>query len=431
MSNNKREIRVGLFCDSLPPVLDGVSRVLLNYIEELDRRKTPTYVVGPNIKGARELFPCENLLLPAIKPKFSDPYPITLPFESKYVSRKMASFQPTIIHAHSPFAFGRAAYITAKKLNLPSVATLHSRYRDDIYDKTGSKLITNYMVKKMVRCYSQFTEVWALNPGVADELHSYGYKGKITIVGNATEFKRATPQELVALRKSGRTSFGIVPESSGSVGSESFAISGSDGSTSSKGSDFSGLTWESIPILLFVGQHRKGKGVFTILKALHSLVQQEPTLPWKMIFVGEGPDKKEMEQFITAKGLEKRVSLLGNISDRERIREIYASSDLFLFPSSYDCDPIVPREAAAMGTPSILLKDSYATSSNLYTHDKTAFLIEESPDALAREISRVLQDKPLLERVSAQAMAEIPRTWEVAINEVEDHYRRVIQEFYT
>ncbi len=393
------DIRVALFCDSLPPVLDGVSRVLLNYAQELTNRQTPVCVVGPNIKGAQEIFTCNTLLLPAVRPKIASPYPITLPFEARYVAKKLNQFTPTIIHAHSPFVFGNAAHKVARRLNIPSVATLHSRYKQDFLDKTGSKFITKQVVKRINHCYSQFTEVWALNPGVAEELRSYGYSGNITIVGNATELVQPEREERANLRQAGRAHAGVEADTTA--------------------------------LLLFVGQHRRGKGVFTILQALVEAERKHLINdPWKMVFVGAGSDKAAMEQYIAKEGISDKVTLLGSISDRETIKEIYAGADLFLFPSHYDCDPIVPREAAAMGTPSILLKDSYATSSSLYTHNKTAFLIEDSPEALSVEITRVLNNKNLLNSVSTEAMTQIPKTWASAITEVEEHYTRIIREYH-
>lgn len=415
MRNSEQQIRAALFCDSLPPVLDGVSRVLQNYANELQARGTPCCVVGPSIKGAAEAFPCDTLLLPAVRPKFTDPYPITLPFGPRYVAKRLKPFAPTIIHAHSPFSLGYAAHKIAKRNNIPSVATLHSRYRHDFIDRTKSKIYTHFTIQNIARCFSHFTEVWALNPGVAEELASYGYKGKVTIVGNATELAVPEPTELARLREKGRALMQI-----------------QDPATF---------------IFLFVGQHRKGKGVFTIIEALNQVKQelarsnasktshesvtpQKPPQPWHMVFVGDGPDRAEMQQAITACNLSENITFFGTEQNREKIKQLYAGADLFLFPSYYDCDPIVPREAAAMGTPSLLLKDSYATSSNLYHHNHNAFLIENSPKALSKEIQRVMHNQELLAQTSAKALEEIPKTWATAIDEVEDHYLRIIKEFH-
>ncbi len=395
MVDNETEVRVAFFGDSLPPLLDGVSRVLLNYTQELHNREYPCCIVGPQGEGTAESFPCNTILLPAIRPKLIQPYPMILPFSTRGLAKKLESFKPTIIHAHSPFAMGTAAHKIAKRNGIPSVLTIHSRYKQDILAKTKSTTITKYMIRNIVQCISQFSEIWVPTPGVKRELAHYGYTGNVAIVENSIDFPTVSSDQLEQLRFKGRALY--------------------------KPNDSSEF------ICLFVGQHRKGKGVFTILEALKIL--KSPT-PIKMIFIGDGPDKYDMQKFINTHNMSHSVVLKDSVLDREIMQQLYAGADLFLFPSEYDTDGIVMKEAAAMGTPSVLLKDSLAASSGLYKDMDSAFLIENSPTALASKIGEVLANKTLLENVSQQARHTIPKTWSTSIYELEENYKRIIREFH-
>ncbi len=396
MIDTEEKVGVVFFCDSLPPLLDGVSRVLLNYTQELDKQKSPCCIVGPKGKGTAESFPCTSILLPSIRPKFIAPYPIILPFSARRVANHLKPFNPSVIHAHSPFTMGSKAHKIAKKLNIPSIITIHSRYKHDILARTGSNVITKYMIRKIVHCISQFSEVWVPTPGVKEEILGYGYTGNVTIIGNAIDFPTVDNDQLEQLRLRGRALYKIDDPAE--------------------------------IICLFVGQHRKDKGVFTILEALRML---ENSTPLKMIFIGDGPEKCAMQKFIDTHKMHHKVLLKDPVSDREIMQQLYAGADLFLFPSEYDTDGIVMKEAAAMGTPSVLLKDSLSASSGLYKDMDNAFLIQNNPSALANKIRAIISNRALLEKTSIQARLSIPKTWSNSIHEIEENYRRTIREFYS
>ena len=82
-------------------------------------------------------------------------------------------------------------------------------------------------------------------------------------------------------------------------------------------------------MLLFVGQHIWEKNIGFILDAL-ALIKEKP---FHLFMVGTGYAVREIRNKISTLGLQDRVTLLGNIHDRERLKKIDAAADLFLFPS--------------------------------------------------------------------------------------------------
>jgi len=176
-------------------------------------------------------------------------------------------------------------------------------------------------------------------------------------------------------------------------------------------------------MLLFVGQHIWEKNIGFILDAL-ALIKDKP---FHLFMVGTGYAVREIRHKISELGLSHKVTLLGNIHDRERLKRIYAAADLFLFPSLYDTFGLVVREAAAMHTPSLLLEDATAAASIKDNID--GFLLADDKQAYAREIVYLMEHPEVVKRVGNKASKTISRSWENVIEEVILRYRD-IQESY-
>ena len=81
-----------------------------------------------------------------------------------------------------------------------------------------------------------------------------------------------------------------------------------------------------------------------------------------MFFVGVGYAAEEMKALVSERGLDNRVPFVGSVTDRAKLTDYYAASDLFLFPSLYDNAPLVVREAAALHSPAVMAKGATASS---------------------------------------------------------------------
>ena len=91
------------------------------------------------------------------------------------------------------------------------------------------------------------------------------------------------------------------------------------------------------------------------------------------------------------------MNFVGRISDREVLQGLYLSADLLFFPSVYDNSPLVVREAASMGVPSLLTVGSNAAEA--VRKDISGFTAEENKVAMFREILRIFGTEGLLEKV--------------------------------
>ena len=222
-----------------------------------------------------------------------------------------------------------------------------------------------------------------------ETLREYGYKGHVEVVENGNDFY--APASLIEImRKEMREELGLLPEET---------------------------------MLLFVGQHTWEKNIGFILDSL-ALIKDKP---FQLFMVGTGYAVREIRMRVKKLGLQDRVTLLGNIHDRERLKRIYAAADLFIFPSLYDTCGLVVREAAAMHTPSLMLGNS--TAATAIRDGVDGFLSPDDTQEYAQRILSLMERPDLVTKVGTKASKTISRSWENVIDEVILRYRD-IQESY-
>ena len=117
--------------------------------------------------------------------------------------------------------------------------------------------------------------------------------------------------------------------------------------------------------------------------------------------------------------------MTGHVTDIYVLDGLYGASDLFVFPSLYDNSPMVVREAAAMMTPSVLIKNSSAAEG--ITDGYNGFLCSDDSNDLARVLKRALFDeKSKLHEIGRNAQSTIPVSWDKLMVDIEDRYKELI-----
>jgi glycosyltransferase involved in cell wall biosynthesis len=175
-------------------------------------------------------------------------------------------------------------------------------------------------------------------------------------------------------------------------------------------------------VMLFVGQCRWEKGVKIILESLKILKEEGEN--FKMIFVGEGPAQEEMKKFVEKFNLKKNVKFTGLILDREKLKRIYATADLYVFPSKYDNSPLTVQEAAAFYIPSILVEDSSAAEP--ITNNLNGFTVKYNPSDLANKIRFLMKRPKLIKTVGDNARKTIYHPWKNVLEDAKARYLNII-----
>lgn len=99
-------------------------------------------------------------------------------------------------------------------------------------------------------------------------------------------------------------------------------------------------------VLLFIHRLSERKGAHFLLDIFQKIKKQDK----KLIVIGDGPERGNLESKIRNLGLQDRVKLLGWVPNRE-LPVYYALADVFLMPSEEEGFPRVLLETMAMGVP--------------------------------------------------------------------------------
>ena len=376
---------IGLFNDSFPPVMDGVAICVENYARWMQELVGGVSVITPeNLDADYSYKKYEVLSYLSVAVPFRPPYVTGISDLDPAFKAKLMRRQFRIVHAHCPFTSGWAAQSIAKKQRIPMVATFHSKYRDDCARVIQSDIILDAVIKGIVRFYETADEVWVPQESVKDVLYSYGYKGGIEVMQNGCDLVGDYAPDFF---DEARSKLGVAP---GEL------------------------------VLLYVGQHIWEKNLRLTIETLGRIKD----LPFKMFFIGTGYAEDEMKKMVEEKGIEDKVHFVGRLTDRQKMKQYYAAADLFLFPSLYDTDGLVVREAAALHTPSIMLRD--ASASGMLKDGQTGFLIGNSAEDFEAAVRSLEGDRNRLKTVGLNASTTIVRSWKDIAEEAIDRYNALI-----
>jgi glycosyltransferase involved in cell wall biosynthesis len=174
--------------------------------------------------------------------------------------------------------------------------------------------------------------------------------------------------------------------------------------------------------LLYAGTWLDQRGIFYIRDSLRELAPRFPGLT--MTFAGCGVPPEEIERFFGAE-LASRI-LVRPIVAAERMQELYAEHDVFLFPSLMEGLPSVLLEAMATGMPVITTET--CGMPDVVEHEFNGLLIPPANAAAIEEAILQLARSPESRRKMGEAAGETMKryTWERAARQLEELYRRVL-----
>jgi len=368
--------------DSFLPIVDGVGRVVVQYAERLAHPGNEVYVVTPLAHmGYRGGLPYEMIDFMSVKTPTAPQYRTGVSTLDAHYVERIADLSPDIIHAHTPGVTGSEALRLATRTGAPVVGTFHSKYYDDFLRVTGSDVLAELGSMFVAEFYERCDEVWTVSNDAAETLHGYGYRGDIIVMPNGTEMRTPDP----AAEAAARAEFGLT---------------------------------DDVPVLLYAGQIDFKKNLKMIVDAAGMLAQRGRK--FRLVFAGQGQDRDALEE--QAKELSVPLLFTGHIEDRSLLDGLYMSAEMFLFPSVYDTAGLVVREAAVMGTPSVVIKDT--APAEVVDDGVNGFCCEDSPESLAEKVEAYVWGMTEEERngFRRRAQEQIPLPWEHVMRDVEARY---------
>lgn len=381
---------VCLLNDSFPPLIDGVSNAVVNYAENLAGNGFNPVVITPAHPQAEDGDrPYPVIRYPSIDLRNRTGYLAGIPFSPDIV-RQLEGRTISVFHSHCPIASTILARELRAIVNAPLILTYHTKFDIDIAAMIRSHALQAGSKRALVENISACDEVWAVSQGAGENLRSLGYQGDYLVMPNGVDLPR-----------------GRVPQELSRAVSREYDLP------------------EEIPLFLFVGRIRWYKGLKIILDALARLKNGEKA--FRMVFIGDGSDKDAVMDYASRLGLSDVCFFTGALTDREALRAWYCRGDLFLFPSTFDTNGLVVREAAACSLASVLVRGSCAAEG--VTDGRNGFLIEENADSLFTLLEELCGHRQRMRQVGQSAAEELYLSWEDAVNRASERYEIVIDRF--
>ena len=386
---------VCLINDSFPPCIDGVATTVVNYARLLPESGISPVVVTPDHPEADDsAYPFPVIRYPSLDTEKTFGYRAGN-FLSAETLAAVERQQPALIHSHCPITSTFLARLLRRTLPMPLILTYHSKFEYDVARIIRGKLIQEEALRLLVKNISACDEVWCVSRGAGEALKGIGYEGDYIVMPNGVDLPK------------GRVADALIEE----------VTAGYD-------------LPQDVPCFLYVGRMMWYKGLRINLDACAAL--HEKDVDFRMVFVGGGGEKEAVMSYAKELGLYGegscgKVIFVDPVYDRERLRAWYARADLFLFPSTYDTNGLVVREAAASYLPSVLIKGSCAAEDSADGED--GFLIEENAPAMTSLLEELCRRPEKLRDAGEAACRNLYLSWEDSVKNAAARYEIVLENY--
>lgn len=155
--------------------------------------------------------------------------------------------------------------------------------------------------------------------------------------------------------------------------------------------------------VLFVGALRREKRLPDLVRAFARVARERPRA--HLVLAGDGPEEGAIRAAISAAGLEGRAHLLGKRTD---VPALLRAARVFVLTTESEGLSNALLEAMAAGTP-IVATDVEGNRAVVESEREALLVPLEDEAALARALSRLLEDRALAERLSRAARAKVER----------------------
>lgn len=382
-------MKIAMMTNNYKPFVSGVAISVERLTESLRKCGHQVVVFAPEYAGQKEEVDVVRYksLLKGVAGGFSIPNSLDSEIEKQFKREKF-----DLIHVHHPMMIGHTAQYLSKKYNLPLVFTYHTRYEQYLHYvglSSLKKAIPAYITKYMKKC----DMVFAPTPLMKEYLEQ--------IQENQTE------KTAVRVLPTGLPEDSFIPNK---VKTDKLRKQ---------------LLGNNQYLFCTVARLAKEKNLDFLLRSMKHF-QEIYNSKFKLILIGEGPERKTLEKLTEQLGLVENVKFLGTVFNAE-IKNYCAASDLFLFPSLTETQGIVLLEAMAVGTPVIALRAT--GTEDIVINGKNGYMTEVSEIEFAEKIQEVLDNKEMnLLRVGAGETAENYRCERIA-EEAIKNYKEVLLNF--
>jgi 1,2-diacylglycerol 3-alpha-glucosyltransferase len=176
--------------------------------------------------------------------------------------------------------------------------------------------------------------------------------------------------------------------------------------------------------MIFVGRMGKEKSIDVFIEALPVLTKKYPKL--RLMLVGGGPEKQDLEKRSEALGVRKAVVFTGYLP-QATLPLAYKASDFYVIASKTESQGLVTVEAMTSGLPVIACED--LAHLDILGDRENAIIFKTDAD-FAPAVTQLLENHGLMQALRAKSLA---RSGNFTLKEfgarVEEYYQWVIEDF--
>lgn len=309
----ERKIKVAFFAEILIEDFDGAARTMFQLIHRIPKDQFEfLFIFGV---GADRINGFEGLRVPAVTLPINKPYKMAIPwFSGNRIRKKLQQFQPDVIHIATPSLLGEFGLKYANRHNIPVLTIYHTHFISyvDYYLKSSprlSKIIQGFMARSQHSFYNRCDRVYVPSEEMRSALLSW------EVAPHRLQlWQRGMDTQLFSVRKKNRS---VVQK----------------------------LVGNDRPVILFASRLVWEKNLETLIRIYQ--LSQDRNLPYNFLVVGDGVALEACKRRMPG------ATFTGKV-DHEQLSVLYASSDVFLFPSISESYGNVVIEAMASGLPCVL-----------------------------------------------------------------------------
>jgi 1,2-diacylglycerol 3-alpha-glucosyltransferase len=369
-------MRILMISDTYLPQINGVATSIYLSKKYLEMRGHEVFIVAPVKPEGEE----KILLVPGIPFLLEKQHKVVFANHIKIIEFALEN-KIDIIHSHDPMALGMRALKVQKDLKLPHVHTYHTLLTEYRHYVPPPFTPDRRTVEEFSKWFcNKVNIVIAPTDEIKQELISYGVQRPIEVVPTGID----TIEFSQPPRKDIRKEYGIPHDSI---------------------------------LLMYAGRLAKEKNLEFLSKVV-SRYMHENSGVWFLI-VGDGPERKALENFFEDEGLMGRTIFTGYIPHKE-MRDYYKAADLFVFASLTETQGLVVLESLASGTPVVAI--AYKGIANVLVNGEGAITTGINEEEFYHAIRIALERR---EELSKKGIEYVEKYW--SMNTMADKLEKIYQ----